>query len=260
MAAFEYIALNNGGKRQKGVLEADTARQVRQQLREKGLTPLEVKVVSQRTATKKSTHFSLKSLGKKRVGAADLALITRQMATLLAAGIPIDDVLTGVSNQTTKPHIKSILLGVRAKVMEGHTLAAGMSDFPEAFPKLYRTTIASGEKSGKLDLVLLRLAEYTEKQHHIHRKIRQALIYPAMMTIVSISVVVFLLIYVVPKIVDVFSQTNQALPMATIVLIGFSTLVKRDGLYFLGAMLVAGYFFTRWLKNRLFVKRWTDFY
>ena len=136
--------------------------------------------------------------------------------------------------------------------MEGHTLAAGMGEFPEAFPKLYQTTIASGEKSGKLDHVLLRLAEYTEKQHHIRRKIRQALIYPSMMTMVSISVVVFLLIYVVPKIVDVFTQSNQTLPMVTIVLIGFSMAVKHYGLYFLGVMIVAGYGFARWLKKPVF--------
>ena len=255
MAAFNYIELDNNGKRQKGVLEGDTARQVRQKIREKNLTPLEVNEVSQRAATKQSSSSALKKiklLGAKRVSAADLALITRQMATLLTAGIVLDDVLTGVANQSAKPHIKSILLGVRAKIMEGHTLAAGMGDFSSAFPKLYRTTVASGEKSGELDQVLLRLAEYTEKQHHIRRKIRQAMIYPSMMTVVSISVVIFLLIYVVPKIVGVFTQTNQTLPVATIVLIAISNTIKSYGFYFLGAIIIATYAFKRVLRKPKF--------
>lgn len=252
MAAFNYHALSNDGKRQKGVLIADTARHVRQKLRDQGLTPLEVSTVSKRASTKSRTF----SLTIKRVNHAELALITRQMATLLSAGIPLDEVLSGVANQTNKPHIKSVLLGVRSKVMEGHTLAAGMNDFPGAFPKLYRTTVASGEKSGKLDQVLLKLAEYTEKQHHIRRKIRQALIYPTMMTMVSISVVIFLLIYVVPKIVDVFSQTNQTLPLATTILIGMSQGIKKYGLYLLGLIVIGSYVFKRCLKNPKFREKY----
>lgn len=255
MGAFNYEALSDDGKHQKGVLIADTERQVRQKLRDQGLTPLEVTTVSKR-ATRKFRSFTLTT---KRVSHADLALITRQMATLLSAGIPLDEVLTGVANQTDKSHIKSILLGVRSKVMEGHPLATGMNDFPGVFPRLYRATVASGEKSGKLDQVLLKLAEYIEKQHYIYRKIRQALIYPSMMTMVSISIVIFLLIYVVPKIINVFSQTNQTLPTATIILITISHFIKKCGLYLLGLMVVGGYAFKRCLKKTNFREKYDRF-
>jgi len=244
MPAFHYIALHDDGKRHKGVLEGESARQVRQTLRDRGLMPLDVTIVSEQNAQKK--------LFKKRVSAADLALITRQMATLLTAGIPLDEVLSGVADQSAKSHVKSTLLGVRSKVMEGHTLAAGMDDFPAVFPKLYRSTVSSGEKSGKLEQVLLKLAEYTEKQHHIKRKIRQALIYPAMMTVVSLSVVTFLLIYIVPKIIDVFSETSQALPMPTVILIAISHTIKNTGLYDLALLFVGGYCFKRLLKRSTF--------
>jgi len=255
MGAFNYQALNNDGKRQKGVLIADTARQVREQLREQGLTPLEVMMVAE-SASRKKRSFTLTI---KRVSHAELALITRQMATLLSAGIPLDEVLAGVANQTNKSHVKGILLGVRSKVMEGHTLAAGMNQFPGAFPRLYRTTVSAGEKSGKLDQVLVKLAEYTEKQHHIHRKIRQALIYPSMMTVVSIAIVIFLLIYVVPKILEVFSQTNQTLPLATIILISISSFIKNFGFYVLGLIIIAGYAVKRLLKLSKYRRKYDSF-
>ena len=139
----------------------------------------------------------------------DLALITRQMATLFQAGLPVDEVLTALSKQTEKQMVKQILLGVRSKVLEGYGLAAAMDNFPNAFSALYRTTVSAGERTGKLGKVLDQLAEYTEKQHAIRQKIKQALIYPVMMISVSMSIVVFLLLYVVPKIVAVF-HTNQS--------------------------------------------------
>lgn len=249
MSAFNYVALDTTGKRKKGVLEADTARQVRQKLRDQGLTPLEVIAVSQKIRVKKLSYFN-------RINIADLALITRQLSTLLSAGIPLDEVLAGVARQTTKPQLKSIILGVRSKVMEGYTLAASMAEFPATFPKLYVTTVAAGEKSGKLDQVLLKLAEYTEKQHHIKRKIRQAMIYPSLMIVVSVAVIIFLLIYVVPKIVEVFSQTNQTLPIATIFLIGISNIVKNYGLYGLSLLVLGIYLFKQFLKKPNFREKY----
>lgn len=236
MTAFQYTALTQNGKRVKGVAEGDSARAVRAQLREKQLMPIVLKEVrdTQKT-TKKTAGFQL---GVRKVAAADLALITRQMATLLQAGLPIDELLTAVSEQTEKPAIQRVLLGVRAKVLEGYGLADAMSDFPNAFPALYRTTVSAGERTGKLGQVLEQLAEYTEKQHYIRQKIKQALIYPAMMTVVSISIVTFLLIYVVPKIVDVFTQTHQTLPLSTQILIGISQFVQHDGLYLLMGLLI----------------------
>ncbi len=250
MAAFQYIALNKNGKRVKGVIEAEGARQAGLQLRGNSLIVLEIKSVSEKEKTttektKRTFNFSR----SKRMGASDLSLVTRQLATLLQAGIPLDEVLVGVANQSDKPNVKSILFGVRAKIMEGYGLASGMGDFPHAFPKLYRTTVDSGEKSGNLDQVLNQLAEYTEKQQQIKRKIRQALIYPAMMTIVSIAVIIFMLLFVVPKIIDVFNQTNQVLPLSTKILLLISSGLQKYGYYILGALVLLGYCFKRLLKR-----------
>ena len=191
MTAFQYTALDKNGKRIKGVAEGDSARLVRQQLREKQLTPLDVEPVAAQSKKTEGNGFSLLNTMRRKMSPGDLSLITRQMATLLDAGIPVDEVLTAVSEQTEKQFIKQILLGVRAKVLEGYGLADGMDDFPSAFPALYRTTVAAGERTGKLGQVLNQLAEYTEKQHYIRQKIKQALVYPIMMSSVSVSIVVF---------------------------------------------------------------------
>lgn len=260
MAAFSYIALDQKGKRKKGLMEADTAREVRQKLRDQGFIPLEVEIVSERGKTKKEAGEKKRKLfRRKRFSASDLALVTRQLATLLTAGIPLDEVLSGVAEQAEKTHIKSILLGVRAKVVEGYSLATAMNEFPSAFPKLYRITVASGENSGKLDQVLNKLADFTERQNEVKQKIRQAMIYPTMMTVVSIGVVVFLLIYVVPKIVDVFSQTKQTLPYATTVLISISEFLKHYGIYLIIALIILAYIFYRLLKNEKFRYRFDSF-
>lgn len=250
MGAYHYIALDKQGKRNKGVIEADNARQARAQLREKHLMALEVTTVTQKQVT--TSKLSQSASRFKRMKSQDLMLLTRQLATLLSAGIPLDEALTGVASQSEKAGVKSILLGVRARIMEGHTLAAGMAEFPKAFPKLYRTTVSSGEKSGNLDEVLLRLAEYTEKQQHIKRKIQQALIYPAMMTVVSIGVVIFMLTYVVPKIIAVFNQTNQVLPLSTKILLALSSVLQHEGLYIFIGLVLAIYGFCRLMRRQHF--------
>ncbi|MGB6976253.1 MAG: type II secretion system inner membrane protein GspF [Gammaproteobacteria bacterium] len=254
MPAFNYIALDAEGHQKKGVLEGDNARQVRQQLREQGLTPLEVKEV--RESGTKSTRSRTTIRFGKSVKVADLSLITRQLSTLLGAGLPLEEALKGVAEQTEKSHVKSILLGVRSRVLEGHTLANGMNQFPRAFPELYRATVAAGEHSGKLDLVLNRLAEYTEKQYQMRQKIRQALVYPSMMIVVSICIVTFLLIYVVPKMIGVFSQTGQQLPLSTVILVGISNSIKSYGWYFLAALVLLIIGLQRGLKQRAFRARW----
>lgn len=249
MATFQYIALNQQGKRCKGVGEADTARTLRQQLREKGLMPIEVTVATEKSAATTSKKRLLSWGRQKRLSSKELMLITRQLATLLSASMPIDEALAAVAHQNEKDTVKSVLLGVREQVLEGRSLAAGMEMFPSAFPKLYRTTVAAGEQSGQLDQVLIRLSEYTEKQQRIRQKIQHALVYPIMMTLVSMAIVVFLLVYVVPKIIDVFIQSGQTLPFATAVLISMSHFIGSYGLY-LCVLLGAGAFvFFRALKK-----------
>ncbi len=250
MAAYDYIAVSKDGKKERGVVEADSARQARISLRGQGLTPIKVNEVA--ASGKAKNAFRSLGTSRKKMSIADLTLVTRQMATLLAAGIPIDEVLAGVAAQAEKPRVKSILIGVRSRVVEGHTLADSMDSFPNSFPLLYRTTVASGEKSGKLDLVLKKLANYTEEQHRIRQKVQQALVYPSLMVVVSVLVVLFLLIYVVPQIVNVFNQTNNSLPTVTTTLIAFSAFIKHYGLYVLAGFIVLIFLFIRAMKRLKF--------
>ncbi len=228
MGAFDYIALDSGGKEKKGVLEGDTPRQIRQQLRDKGLTPLEVQEASHRES--KSSSSRPKSGLRRGISATDLSLITRQMATLVKSGLPLEEALQAAAQQNEKPRLKSMLLAVRARVMEGHTLATGLSDFPHIFPELYRTTVSAGEQSGHLDVVLERLADYTENRQQMQQKIQLALFYPAMLTLVAVFVVIGLMTYVVPQVVQVFDNIGQELPALTRGLIAVSDFMRGYGI------------------------------
>ncbi len=217
MGAYQYVAIDPLGKERTGVLEGDTPRQVRGLLRERDLIPVEVsEVEGKRAAT--GQRFSL----SRGLSALDLALMTRQLATLARAGLPLEEALQAVSEQSEKARIKSILLGVRAKVLEGHTLAAGLDDFPNAFPLVYRATVSAGEQAGRLDTVLERLAEYTEARHALRQKVSHAMIYPIVLTGLAISIITLMLVYVVPKVVGVFESTGQTLPVLTRGLIAVS--------------------------------------
>lgn len=225
MSAFEYQALDAQGRTKKGVLEGDTARQIRQKLREQGLAPLAVDAVVQKQA-KRSRRGSL--------NAAELALLTRQLATLIRSGLPLEETLHAVAQQSEKARIESLLMAVRSKVLEGHSLADSLSDFPAAFPDLYCATVSAGEQSGHLDIVLERLADYTEKRRHLRQKTLLALFYPMLLTIVAILVVAGLLAYVVPQVVQVFQNVNQELPWLTVALIQISDFLRAWGLWLLG--------------------------
>ena len=222
MGAYQYVAFDANGKERKGVLEGDTPRQVRALLRERELHPIEVTEVETQERSRRR-EFSI----RRKVSALDLALLTRQLATLTRAGLPLEEALQAVSEQTERPRLKSIILGVRAKVLEGHTLAAGLDDFPNAFPVIYRSTVAAGEQAGRLDTVLERLADYTESRHNLRQKISHALIYPVVLTSVAFTIIVLMLVYVVPKVVGVFETTGQTLPLLTRALISLSTFLQN---------------------------------
>jgi general secretion pathway protein F len=244
MGAFEYTALDNGGRERKGILEGDTARQVRQLLRERQLLPVVVTEVAQREA-KQSRSFSL----ARRVSPADLSLFTRQLATLVRAGLPLEESLLAVSQQTEKPRVQSIVLGVRSRVMEGHTLADGFADFPRVFPEIYRATVSAGEQSGHLDSVLERLADYTESREEIRQKVLGAMLYPIALTIMCFGIVSGLLVYVVPKVVNVFEASHAQLPLITRVLIAVSGFFRNYGLWVLIAGVIGAIALTRWLRR-----------
>lgn len=245
MGAFHYRALTPEGTTKKGVIEADSERAARQLLREKNLLPIETHPIIQTRHTSKGT-----------LSAQSLSLITRQLATLLAAGIPVDESLLGVSEQTEKNNARTLLLGVRAKVLEGYGLAQAMGEFARAFPELYRATVGAGEQTGRLDLVLEKLADYTENQQQTRQKIQQALIYPALMILVSTGIISFLLAFVVPKIIEVFTGSGQTLPEMTQLLIAFSGFIQHKGLYVFAIFILLGLIFTQSLKRPAVKKSW----
>lgn len=233
MPAYEYKALDARGKQKQGVIEADAPRAVRHQLRNRGLTPLSVK-----SALPKQTGFTPFTKSGS-LSAPDLALITRQLATLIQSAIPVEQALGAAAQQTEKPRVRSMLSAIRAKVMEGHTLADSLGEFPRAFPRLYRSTVAAGEHAGHLDLVLNRLADYTEARQEARQKIQLAAIYPVILSVVAVAIVVFLLTYVVPDIIEVFVRQGQDLPGLTKAMLAVSEFLGAWGLYLL-AMLVIG--------------------
>jgi len=237
MAAFEYTALDSSGRQKKGVMEADTPRQMRSQLRDKGMTPLSVTEVQQKESRRQSGRMSF---GGRGLSAADQSLITRQLATLVRVGTPVDEALKAVSRQSEKPRVTNMMLAVRAKVKEGHPLATALGDFPHAFDELFRATVSAGEQSGHLDGVLERLADYTETRQVLQQKFQMALIYPVLIALVAIGVVVGLLAYVVPKIVGVFANTGQELPMLTQMLIAVSDGLQTFWPWIIGGLIGGG--------------------
>ena len=208
MAAFEYIALNDKGREEKGIFEADSSRQVRQMLRDKGLAPLSV------TATKeeKASSNAFGNLFKPTLSIRELALVTRQLATLIAASLPIEEALLAVSKQSEKPKTKAMLIAVRSKVLEGFSLANSLAEYPRAFPELYRATVAAGESAGHLDLVLNRIADFTESQQESRSRVQQAMVYPVILFLLTVAILAGLLGYVVPDIVKAVSYTHLTLP------------------------------------------------
>ena len=247
MPAFEYIALDAKGKERKGVAEGDTARQVRQLLRDRGMMPLQIEAATAQAkqsgggATARAGFTA--SLFQRGISATELALITRQLATLVQAALPLEEALAAVANQAEKQRIKTMMFAVRSRVMEGHSLATGLAEFPRVFPQLYRATVDAGEQSGHLDTVLERLADYTENQQELQGKVRQALIYPAFLSLFAVGIVIFLMTSIVPQVVSVFDDIGQELPGLTKTLIAISDFFVDWGLSLFAALaaLVIGF-------------------
>lgn len=239
MPAFEYQALSEKGRTKKGVLEGDSARQIRQQLRDKNWTPLDVEQVSEKEGVQTVSRL----FSRTSISASDLALITRQLATLIQAGLAIDESLGAVSKQSEKPAIKSMVLAIRAKVLEGHSLANALGEYPRSFPDIYRATVAAGEKSGHLELVLEQLADFTERRHETQQNIKMAMMYPFILMGVAVLIIVGMLTFVVPKMVSVFESRDQALPFLTQVLIDSSEFMQSYGVFlvFLAIALTMAY-------------------
>lgn len=229
MAAFDYKALTLDGKTRSGVIEADSTRQARQLLRDKNLTPLNLQEGKQKSQQNNSQTLLGVPLFSPSLPTKALALITRQMATLIQAGLPLEEVLQAIAQQSDNPRIKSIVLAVRGKVLEGHTLSDSFAEYPRAFPKLYRATVSAGEHSGHLDKVMNRLADYTEETQQFKQRIQMAMIYPCMLIVLSLSMVTGLMVYVVPDVIEVFVGTGQELPALTVGLVAMSDFIAGYG-------------------------------
>lgn len=254
MAAFRYEAYDASGRLQKGVLEADTARQLRAKLREQGLLVASVEALSA-AAVSGEGRFRW----RRGLSGAQLSLITRQFATLLAAGLPIEATLNALIEQADTDHQRQILAGVRGEVLAGHTLARALQKYPRVFPELYVTLVAAGEQSGRLGEVMERLADYTESHQALRQKVGLAFVYPAIVTLVAGAVVLGLLTYVVPQVVGVFQNTNQALPWLTRALIALSDFLRASGWVWLVGLGVAAWAARRALARpgpRLRFHRW----
>ncbi|HLB41276.1 MAG TPA: type II secretion system inner membrane protein GspF [Gammaproteobacteria bacterium] len=248
MPAFHYIAVNQAGHEQKGVLEADNEKHARQLLRDQSLIPIKIRFTREKIKVALGQEF-IPNIFRNGLSIKELAMITKQFAMLLAAGLPVEESLSAVAEQTEQSRIKGLILTVRSKIMEGHTLAAALREQPEHFSALFCATVAAGEKSGHLDKVLLRLADYIEQQWKIRQQLITAFIYPSMIVLVAMGIVGFLLEYVVPKMISIYGHLHQTLPLLTKILIATSDVVTNDGIYILMTLVVGIYLWWWWLKK-----------
>jgi general secretion pathway protein F len=224
VTAYRYSAADQGGKDQVGVLEADSARQARQVLRNQGLVPLLVEPVES-----EAVRRGAGGMRGRRLSQTELAVLTRQFASLMAAALPIADALTVLVEQSEQQAVREMMASIRTEVRGGMSLSNALARHPRQFPAIYRALIAAGEESGKLGSVLGSLADYIEERAKLQQKITLAFVYPIILTTVSLLVVIFLLTYVIPQVVEVFTQTKQALPLITRAMIGLSAFLRSYG-------------------------------
>ena len=223
MAAFEYKAVDTKGRQKKGVIEADSARHARQLLRDQSLFPTGIETTRDR---KTSSGASKSALFARNLGGLDRVLFTRQLATLIGSSMPIEEALAAVAEQSEKQHMRSLVMAIRSKVLEGFTLAASLGEYPGSFNALYRSTVSAGEQSGYLDNVLENLADYQERQFSATRNVEMALVYPVVLLGLAFLIVGALMVYVVPEMVTVIVDTGQQLPWFTVVLIQMTEILS----------------------------------
>ncbi|KWB60096.1 type II secretion system inner membrane protein GspF [Burkholderia ubonensis] len=223
MSAFRYEAIDRVGKTLRGVLEADSARAGRSQLRTQGLTPLVVELAASRLHGERNRRLAL---GRK-LSQREQAIITRQLASLLVAGLPLDESLSVLSEQAEREYVRELMASIRAEVVGGHSFANALTQHPRDFPEIYRALVAAGEHTGKLGIVLSRLADYIEQSNALKQKILLAFTYPGIVTLIAFGIVTFLLSYVVPQVANVFASTKQQLPMLTVVMMALSDFVRH---------------------------------
>lgn len=216
MTAFEYVALNDRGSAKKGILEGDSSRHVRQLLRERGLTPVDV------TATRANVFTGSWFQWWRRISPMELALLTRQIATMVGAGLALEQAIQAVAQQSSSRRATSVLMTVRGNVMQGQSFSASLGEFPQTFTTMFRATVAAGERSGHLDSVLANLADFLERSFETRRNVEMAMYYPLVLVVCMVAIVVLCLTYVIPDIVEVFATSGAVLPTITRVLLATS--------------------------------------
>lgn len=257
MGAYSYKALNEEGKTVKGILEGDSERHIRSQLRAKKLKPLEV--VGAGGEAQAATGEGLSVLSRRRAGrlnTRDLSLITRQLASLVKSGLPLDEALHATAKQSQKNNVKRVVLQVRTKVLEGFSLAQALGDNPVAFNDMYRALVRAGEGSGYLSPVLERLADYTQTSQQLQQRIKMAMIYPIVMLIVSVAVISALMVLVVPKLVRIFEQGQRELPALTEGLIATSDFLVNYGLFLFAALIGIYFVIKRLMRDPKRLRAW----
>ena len=257
MPAFQYVALNPQGKEIKGILEADSARQLRQTLRDQALTPMQVEPSNKQFD--KGSNQQVFSLFAPKLKALDRVLFTRQLSTLLASSMPIEESLNAIAQQNEKQSNKALIMGIRSRVLEGNSLAQSLLEYPSSFSNLYCSSVAAGEQSGFLDQVLDNLSNYLEREHESYRNVEMALMYPIILLIVAFVIVGALMVYVLPDMIDVIENTGQTLPWATTLLISVTELLKSFWWVLLCGILALS-LFIRGILNREKVRLIWDAY
>lgn len=248
MPAYDFVALTETGKKEKGVIAADSARAARKELRLRALTPIRVDEAKAQDAATSNT------LARSSLNESERILVTRQLAMLIGAGTPVEEALSAVSSQMDRPASRKTMMAVRSSVTEGYRLAEALAEHPKAFPELYRSIVGAGESSGDLGAVLDRLATYQEKARKVRQKVLAALIYPIMLSLVAIAVIVALLVFVVPQVVGQFESFNQDLPPLTSVMLAISGFLSRYGLILLVAVPAAIFLLARGMGTGVFRK------
>jgi general secretion pathway protein F len=234
LAAFRYSAVDPSGREQSGVLEADSARAARQLLRSRGLVALSVEAVLSGGSRRGGG-----SVFSRRLSQTELSVLTRQLSSLLNAALPVADALTVLVEQSERQSMRELMAAVRTDVLAGSSLSSALSRHPRQFPDLYRALISAGEESGQLGSVLSSLADFIEERARLQQKISLAFVYPAIVTVVALLVVTGLLTYVIPQVVQVFTQTRQSLPLLTRIMIGLSDFVRNQGWIVVTLLIVA---------------------
>ncbi len=253
MTAFEYVALNDRGSAKKGILEGESGRHVRQLLRERGLTPVEVSATHTTVQSTDGFHWW------RRIAPLELALLTRQISTMVGAGLAIEEALQAVAQQSSSRQATSILMTVRGNVMQGQSFSVALAEFPQTFSSMFRATVAAGEQSGYLDTVLENLANYLERSYETRRNVEMALYYPIILFICAFAIVILVMTYVIPDIVGVFDSSGATLPAITSSLIAVSDVLRAYGWIMALALVVVIAVFNLLLRQTSIRQTWDRF-